>query len=57
MRRLLHAYRLSPVAGAVILVMAAAILVLTIGPKDDETPAFVVIAVVLAVVCVRRITG
>lgn len=36
-----------------VLVLAAAILVLLLGPGQDEAPAFVVIAVVLAVVCVR----
>jgi len=57
LRRLLRSYRLSPIAGAVILVTAAAVLVLAIGPKNDEVPAFVVIAAVLAVVCMRRIGG
>lgn len=53
MRRALRAYRLSPIGGAVVLVLAAAILILAVGPKQDEVPAFVVIAVVIALICVR----
>jgi hypothetical protein len=52
-RRLLRSYRLSPIGGGVALVLGAAILVLAVGPKHDEAPAFVVIVVVLALVCVR----
>ena len=53
MRRALRAYRLSPIGGAVVLVLAAAILILAVGPKQDEVPAFVVIAVVVTLICVR----
>jgi hypothetical protein len=31
-----------------LLILAAAVLVLLLGPRRDETPAFIVIAVVLA---------
>jgi hypothetical protein len=37
----------------VVLLLAAAIFVLILGPGQEEGPAFVVIAVVLAVLCVR----
>ncbi len=53
MRRLLGAYRMSPIGGGVALVLAAAILVLAFGPATDETAAIVVIAVIAAVVCLR----
>jgi hypothetical protein len=54
-RRLFGAYRLSPVGGGVVLVLGAAILVLAVGPQHDQTPAVVVIVVVIALICVRVI--
>ena len=53
MRRLLRVYRTSPVGGGVVLVLAAAVLVLAFGSGESETPAWVVIAVVIALICLR----
>jgi hypothetical protein len=51
-RRLLRGYRASPVAGALLLVLTAAILVLLLGPHSEEAPAFVVIALVVTLLVV-----
>ena len=48
MRRLLDSYRVSHVVGPMLLILTAAVLVLLLGPRHDEAPAFVVIGVVLA---------
>jgi hypothetical protein len=40
---------MTPAGGAVVFVLVAAVLVLVLGPRRDETPAFVVIAVVVAI--------
>ncbi len=53
MRGLLSAYRRSPAGGGLVLVLAAAVTVLLAGPKQDETPGIVVIAVVVAIVAVQ----
>jgi hypothetical protein len=47
MREKLRAYRLTPAGGALVFVLAAAVLVLLIGPKHDQAPAFVLIVLVL----------
>jgi threonine/homoserine efflux transporter RhtA len=52
-RRLLRAYRTSPIGGGVALVLVAAILVLAFGSRQSETAAWVVIAVIVAIVCLR----
>jgi len=51
-KRRLAAYRLTPAGGGLLLVLVAALLVLLLGPRHDEAPAFVVIAVVLAIFAV-----
>lgn len=50
MRGLLSAYRRSPAGGGLVLVLGAALTVLIVGPKYDQTPAIVVIAVVGVIV-------
>jgi hypothetical protein len=56
-RRLLNAYRLTPVGGAMVFVLLAAVLVLLLGPRHDEGPAFVVIAVVAAIGVTSAVPG
>lgn len=41
--------RPTPAGGAMVFVLGAALIVLLVGPHHDETPALVVIAVVLAI--------
>ena len=53
MRRRLAAYRLTAAGGALLFVLAAALIVLLLGPSHDEGPAFIVIAIVLAVLVVN----
>ena len=48
MKSRLAAYRLTPAGGALLFVLGAALIVLVIGPRHDEGPAFIVIAIVLA---------
>jgi hypothetical protein len=55
-RRLLGSYRLTPAGGALIFVLAVAVVVLLLGPRHEEAPAFVVIAVVIAILAVRGTT-
>lgn len=57
MRARLGSFLLTPAGGGLILVLAAAVVVLLVGPRHDQTPAFVVIAVVLALALVRGVTG
>jgi hypothetical protein len=54
-RRLLSAYRLTPAGGAIVFVLLAAVLVLLVGPRSDEGPAFVVIVVVLAICVISAV--
>jgi hypothetical protein len=56
-KRLLRAYRLSPVGGGVVLVLGAAILVLAVGPQQDRTPAVVTLVALIALLCVRGAPG
>ena len=49
MRRRPSAYRLTPAGGAMIFILGAAVIVLLLGPRYDEAPAFIVIVVVLAI--------
>ncbi len=55
MKRLLAVYRSSPIAGPMVLVLAAAIALLAVGPEHDRTPAIVVIAIVVAITLVRAV--
>jgi hypothetical protein len=48
MKRRVRPYRSSQAGGALVLVLAAAVIVLAVGPKHDQVPAFVVIGVVVA---------
>jgi hypothetical protein len=48
MKRWLGSYSLTPAGGAMLFLLIAAVAVLLLGPKHEEAPAFVVIAVVLA---------
>lgn len=53
MRRRLAAYRLTAAGGALLFILAAALIVLLLGPSHDEGPAFIVIAIVLAMLVVN----
>ena len=44
-----------PGGGALVLVLGAALIVLLLGPRHDEGPAFIVIAIALALFVVNRI--
>jgi hypothetical protein len=55
LRRRLAAYRRTPGGGALVLVLGAALIVLLLGPRHDEGPAFIVIAIALALFVVNRI--
>jgi hypothetical protein len=57
MKRWLGSYSLTPAGGAMLFVLIAAIAVLGLGPKHDEVPAFVVIAVVLAMFAIGSSPG
>lgn len=47
MKGRLAAYRLTPSGGALLFILGAAVIVLVLGPRHDEGPAFIVIAIVL----------
>jgi hypothetical protein len=46
-KRRLAAYRLTPAGGGLLFILGAAVIVLAIGPRHDEGPAFIVIVLVL----------
>lgn len=57
MRHRLSSYRVAPAGGAMLMLLIAAVALLLLGPKHDEVPAFVVIAVILAIFVVGSSPG
>lgn len=49
MKQRLRGFRLSPAGGGLVLVLAAAVAVLAVGPYDEQVPAIIVIAIVVLV--------
>jgi hypothetical protein len=49
--------RLTPGASGLLLVLAAAVTVLVVGPAHDEAPALIVIAVALAILVIGLLAG
>jgi hypothetical protein len=56
MKRWPRTYSPTPARGAMVFLLIAAIAVLLLGPKHEEVPAFVVIAVVLAMFAMSKHT-
>ena len=53
MKHRLGAHHLTAAGGALLFVLGAAVIVLLLGPRHDERPAFIVIAIVLTMIVLK----